>query len=104
MLSLLPGNINTHIKQITVPVFLGGADHEPWHRAAEMVPAFQSSTDISFFTLTGAAHNHNVAPTRKLLWQRLLGWAALITAECRDNAVQPRSPTAGNPISPRRSP
>jgi hypothetical protein len=76
MLSLLPGNIVEQIGQITVPVFLGGADHEPWHRAAKLVAPFTRSTDISFFTLAGAAHNHNVAPTRQLLWQRLFGWAA----------------------------
>lgn len=77
-LSLLPGNISDYIRQITVPVFLGGGDHEPWHQAAELVPAFQSSADITFYTLVDAAHNHNVASTRELLWRRLLGWAAVV--------------------------
>jgi pimeloyl-ACP methyl ester carboxylesterase len=77
-LSLLPGNISEYIRQITVPVFLGGGDHEPWHQAAELVPAFQSSADITFYTLVDAAHNHNVAATRELLWRRLLGWAAVV--------------------------
>jgi hypothetical protein len=79
MLSLLPGNVGEHIREITVPVFLGGAEHEPWHKAAEVVPAFAASTDISFFTLAGAAHNHNVAVTRELLWQRVFGWTGLVT-------------------------
>jgi pimeloyl-ACP methyl ester carboxylesterase len=75
-LSLLPGNVVDYIREITVPVFLGGGDHEPWHRAAELVPVFEKSNDISFYTLVDAAHNHNVAATRELLWRRLLKWAA----------------------------
>jgi pimeloyl-ACP methyl ester carboxylesterase len=78
VLSLLPGNISEYIRQITVPVFLGGGDHEPWHRADELVPAFESSADITFYTLADAAHNHNVAATRELLWRRLLDWAAVV--------------------------
>jgi pimeloyl-ACP methyl ester carboxylesterase len=88
-LSLLPGNISEYIRQITVPVFLGGGDHEPWHQAAELVPAFQSSADITFYTLVDAAHNHNVAATRELLWRRLLGWAAVV-------ATAHRGPTHSN--------
>jgi pimeloyl-ACP methyl ester carboxylesterase len=88
-LSLLPGNVSEYIRQITVPVFLGGGDHEPWHEAAELVPAFQSSTDITFYTLVGAAHNHNVAATRELLWRRLLGWAGVV-------ATARRGPTHSN--------
>lgn len=78
-LSLLPGNVVESIRKITVPVFLGGGDHEPWHRPDTVVPCFEHSQDISFYTLVDAAHNHNVAPTRKLLWERMLGWAGLIT-------------------------
>jgi pimeloyl-ACP methyl ester carboxylesterase len=77
-LSLLPGNISESIRQIAIPVFLGGGDHEPWHKAAELVPAFERSPDITFYTLVDSAHNHNVAATRELLWQRLLDWAAVV--------------------------
>jgi pimeloyl-ACP methyl ester carboxylesterase len=79
MLSLLPGNITECIRRITVPVFLGGGDHEPWHKAAELVPAFENSSDVTFYTLVDAAHNHNVAATRQLLWRRLLGWVAVVS-------------------------
>jgi pimeloyl-ACP methyl ester carboxylesterase len=79
ILSILPGNITEYIRQITLPVFLGGGDHEPWHKAAELVPAFENSSDVTFYTLVDAAHNHNVAATRRLLWRRLLGWAAVVS-------------------------
>lgn len=79
MLSLVPGNISHHISQITVPVFLGGGDHEPWHKPAELVGAFSGSHDITFYSLAAAAHNHNIAATRKRLWQRLLDWASTVT-------------------------
>lgn len=79
ILSLLPGNITEYIRQITVPVFLGGGDHEPWHKAAELVPAFENSADVTFYTLVDSAHNHNIAASRHLLWRRLLGWAAVVS-------------------------
>lgn len=79
-LSLLPGNVVQYIRQITVPVFIGGGDHEPWHKAADLVPIFEGSNDISFYSLIGSAHNHNVAATRELLWRRMLGWAATVVA------------------------
>lgn len=89
ILSLLPGNVVEYIRQITVPVFLGGGDHEPWHQAGELVPIFEACDDISFYTLVDAAHNHNVAGTRELLWQRLLGWAALVTADHASGRTTP---------------
>jgi pimeloyl-ACP methyl ester carboxylesterase len=80
MLSIMPGNIAEYVRQIKVPVFLGGGDHEPWHTPAQMVPAFANSTDITFYTLADSAHNHNVAGTRQLLWRRLLGWASVVSS------------------------
>lgn len=80
-LALLPGNALDYIREITVPVFLGGGDHEPWHRADKLVAQFPNSKDISFYTLIGSAHNHNVAATRELMWRRLLGWATVVTTD-----------------------
>lgn len=80
-LSLLPGNVVDYICEITVPVFLGGGDHEPWHQAAELVPVFEKCNDITFYTLVDAAHNHNVANTRELLWRRILGWAGVVATD-----------------------
>ena len=80
MLSIMPGNVTEYIRQIKVPVFLGGGDHEPWHTPAQLVPAFANSTDVTFYTLADSAHNHNIAGTRRLLWRRLLGWAAVASS------------------------
>jgi pimeloyl-ACP methyl ester carboxylesterase len=94
-LSLLPGNVIEQMRRVTVPVFLGGGDHEPWHRAGELVPAFSASNDITFYTLTSAAHNHNVAATRQLLWRRLLAWATEVTANPSEPAAV--TPSASDP-------
>ncbi|MDT7767481.1 MAG: hypothetical protein QOI30_469, partial [Mycobacterium sp.] len=80
MLSIVPGNITDYIREITVPVFLGGGDHEPWHKAAQLVPAFANSADITFYSLADSAHNHNIAASRQLLWRRLLGWADVVSS------------------------
>ena len=33
------------------------------------------------FLVEGAGHNHNVAVHRRVLWQRLVRWAASVTPE-----------------------
>jgi pimeloyl-ACP methyl ester carboxylesterase len=78
MLSLLPGNIAAYISQVAVPVFLGGGEHEPWHNASELVKTFTGSNDITFYALPAAAHNHNIASTRTMMWSRLLDWASSV--------------------------
>ena len=39
---------------------------------------FRSVTDLTVFVLPGAGHNHNVAPTRQLLWDRIDRWARTV--------------------------
>ena len=40
------------------------------------IPAsFAACRDLTLFVLEGSGHNHNVAPTREVLWDRLAAWA-----------------------------
>lgn len=75
LLSMIPGNVREDAERVTTPVFLGGGDHEPWHTPAAAVGAFANSSDITFYKLEGAAHNHNVAEGRMQLWKRLCQWS-----------------------------
>jgi alpha-beta hydrolase superfamily lysophospholipase len=73
--AMVPGSARDATARIRVPVFLGVGEHDiaSGHHA---IPAeFPASRDITLFILEGAGHNHNVAPGRERLWDRIAGWA-----------------------------
>jgi pimeloyl-ACP methyl ester carboxylesterase len=78
--SMIPGATAPVLAQIDVPVFVAHGSRDiagPLHA----VPAlFPSSNDITVFALDDAGHNHNVAPTRELLWDRLGRWARAVSS------------------------
>jgi hypothetical protein len=73
--SLLPSFIDAERAAITVPLFLGFAEHDLSSGAHDSVPHYPSSSDITLFVLAGSAHCTNQASRRRQLWERLLGWA-----------------------------
>jgi pimeloyl-ACP methyl ester carboxylesterase len=60
--------------RIDVPVFLAFGEQDLSPDPRKEAIAYQSSQDITVFVLPGSAHCHNLAPTRLLLWNRLLNW------------------------------
>jgi pimeloyl-ACP methyl ester carboxylesterase len=80
--SMIPGASREELAAVDVPVFLGvGADDitgDPFR-----IPAsFAACRDITLFVLEGSGHNHNAAPTREVLWDRLAAWAhSLVPAD-----------------------
>jgi alpha-beta hydrolase superfamily lysophospholipase len=72
--SIIPGVTRLASVRVSVPVFLGVGDHDI-ARDAHRIPAeFPSSPDVTLYVLADAGHNHNVEPTRELLWERLDAW------------------------------
>jgi pimeloyl-ACP methyl ester carboxylesterase len=72
--SMIPGSLAPEMAGITVPVFVGVGEHDivgPTDRLSEDLPAAQA---VTVAVIPGAAHNHNVAPTRQLLWDALADW------------------------------
>ena len=61
--------------------FIGGTleQDESLNRAFALelgiAAAFRGSPDVTVFVLPGAGHNHNVAPNRTVLWNRIAWWA-----------------------------
>lgn len=84
--STVPGICAADAAVVVVPVLLvyGEVDVSPEPRTE---PSFFSSCDdVTLHVLRASAHCHNMAGTRRLLWNRLLHWAAGVDA-CAPLAV-----------------
>jgi pimeloyl-ACP methyl ester carboxylesterase len=72
--AMLNGNAE-EVARIDVPLFVAVGEHDITTDLRSTAPALRACPDISLFVLPGAAHNHNIAPNRTVLWDRLAGWA-----------------------------
>ena len=73
--SMIPGATAPVLAQVDVPVFVAHGSRDI-AGSLHVVPAlFPASNDVTLFALDDAGHNHNVAPTRVQLWDRLGRWA-----------------------------
>jgi pimeloyl-ACP methyl ester carboxylesterase len=82
-LSLIPGASRPQLEAIDVPVFLGVGERDILE-APHAIPAeFPHSGDVTLYVVRGSGHNHNVAPTRARLWDRLAAWAHAQAAAAR---------------------
>jgi pimeloyl-ACP methyl ester carboxylesterase len=73
--SMIPGSATSCVASITVPVFLGIGDRDIARQPHHIPADFTNSGDLTVFVIPDAGHNHNVEPTRALLWDRLAAWA-----------------------------
>jgi hypothetical protein len=63
------------VTKLDVAVFLGFGEHDITGNARATAGLMRACPDITLFELPGAGHNHNVAPNRTQLWDRLGRWA-----------------------------
>jgi alpha-beta hydrolase superfamily lysophospholipase len=76
LLSMIPSASAPELDAVDVPLFLGVGEHDITAGDPREIPAdFPSVDDVTLLVLRGAGHNHNVAPTRHVLWHRLAQWA-----------------------------
>jgi alpha-beta hydrolase superfamily lysophospholipase len=73
--SMIPGSYGPQLAAIDVPVFLGLGSLDLTDATHEVPAQFPASRDVTLFVLPGSGHNHNVAPNRAQLWDRLARWA-----------------------------
>jgi pimeloyl-ACP methyl ester carboxylesterase len=73
--SMIPGSVAEEMAAVDVPVFLGLGEHDIAGDPHGIPAFFTGSRDVSLFVLPGTGHNHNVAPDREVLWNRLATWA-----------------------------
>jgi pimeloyl-ACP methyl ester carboxylesterase len=72
---MIPGSCTAELAAIDVPVFLGSGDHDISGDPEDVARALSAVPQITSVVLGGSGHNHNVAPDRALLWDRLGDWA-----------------------------
>jgi pimeloyl-ACP methyl ester carboxylesterase len=76
--SMLPGASAPELAAIDVPVFLGVGEFDITGPPRAIPAQFPRGTDITLYVLASSGHNHNVAPSRRELWDRLWYWAASV--------------------------
>jgi pimeloyl-ACP methyl ester carboxylesterase len=77
--SMMPGSSTTELQGIDVPVFLGVGSNDITGEPRCIPAAFTNASDITLFVLADAGHNHNVAPNREQLWDRIVEWIISVT-------------------------
>jgi pimeloyl-ACP methyl ester carboxylesterase len=73
--SMIPGSVAREMAAIDVPVFLGLGEHDIAGDPHGIPAYFRGCHDLTLFVLAATGHNHNVAPAREVLWDRLARWA-----------------------------
>ena len=74
MQSSVPGITAEAATEIEVPVFLGYGEVDVSTDPHAEPAFFSRSPDITLYLLAGSGHCHNMAATRRVLWERLLDW------------------------------
>jgi hypothetical protein len=72
--SMIPGSIDHLLAAVDVPVFVGVGSADIGGPPHEIPAAFAGSPDVTLYVLADAGHNHNVAPNRGDLWDRMIAW------------------------------
>ena len=72
--SMIPGSIDRELATIDVPVFIGVGSADIGGPAHAIPVSFSASPDVTLYVLANAGHNHNVAPNRRDLWDRMIAW------------------------------
>jgi len=74
LVSMIPGSTAAEMAAVDVPVFLGLGEHDIAGDPHGIPAFFTGTNDVTLFVLPGTGHNHNVAPAREVLWDRLATW------------------------------
>jgi pimeloyl-ACP methyl ester carboxylesterase len=72
--SMVRGASRAELAAIDVPLFLGVGDADITGPADRLPGDFPGARDLTLYVLGESGHNHNVAPTRQRLWDRIAAW------------------------------
>jgi pimeloyl-ACP methyl ester carboxylesterase len=77
---LQPGYVSADAAAIDVPVFVAAGERDVVPDLHAEPAAYRSARDVTLYRQPRAAHMHNFAGTRSLLWDRLASWYATCAA------------------------
>jgi pimeloyl-ACP methyl ester carboxylesterase len=81
---MVPGSIAAELASIAAPVFVAVGDNDIAGPPHLIGGAFERCREFTLYVLPASGHNHNVAPTRALLWDRVADWVdAQVTTRSR---------------------
>jgi pimeloyl-ACP methyl ester carboxylesterase len=69
-----PGYVAPEASVVDVPVFLGFGERDVSEDPSREPSMFPRARDVTVYSVPTMAHMHNFASTRRLLWERVLGW------------------------------
>ena len=93
LVSMIPGATDHAKRAIDVPAFLAFGDHDLSSDYFGNMARYRSSRDVTLFVLPDAAHCHNYAVTRTVLWDRLIAWARGVSQISAPGNVITMTPT-----------
>jgi pimeloyl-ACP methyl ester carboxylesterase len=76
---LSPGVVADEAARVTVPVLVAVGERDVVPDPQAEAGAYSSSPDVTLYVQPRAAHMHNFAGTRRLLWDELDAWARKVT-------------------------
>jgi pimeloyl-ACP methyl ester carboxylesterase len=76
--AMIPGVVAEHAARIDVPVLLGYGEVDVSPNPRAEAALYCSSPDVTTVVLADSAHCHNMASSRRRLWQRLLAWTEVV--------------------------
>jgi pimeloyl-ACP methyl ester carboxylesterase len=79
MTAIMPGSIQPELDELRTPVFAALGEHDLGGTLDVLPGQLPACSDLTLFLLQGAGHNHNVALNRRLLWDRVVRWAASVS-------------------------
>lgn len=74
--SMIPGASRPQFEAITVLMFVGVGDHDICGSPQQVAALAVNCPDLTLYVCPDSGHNHNVMPSRTLLWNRLARWIA----------------------------
>lgn len=77
--TMVPGVAPHTAASIEVPVFLAFGELDVSPNPHREVAFYSGSHDVTLYLLEGSAHCHNMASTRRVLWDRLFAWCDTVT-------------------------
>ncbi|MFZ4603280.1 MAG: hypothetical protein ACOYM8_12575 [Caulobacterales bacterium] len=76
-----PNVVVEEAASITAPVFIGAGEIDTLPDPHAEASAYRASRDVTMMIIPRAAHMHNFAGTRRMLWARLHAWAQTIARD-----------------------